>query len=355
VWTIDAASLPDLERGASLLGSGGGGQTPMFRMLAELTLTKRGPVTVLEPDDAPTGAMVTHVGLVGSITAFAEKPMGGAEFSSAFRDLSTIRTDLDLVAGYEGAGANAFTGILVAAELGIPLLDVDGMGRALPRLDQTAYAAAGLSMSPFTLVDSTGNTTRIDTGSCAEAERLLRAITAQMGGWAAFAGYRLPVREARRRGVRGSLRRALELGAAFRPRADLGLARVLAETGGRRLGSGRIVEVQWRRSANVGRGSVTVRIPEDGRHLRVEMQSEFLLVIDDGVPVASTPDVICLLDQRTMLPVQAEGVTAGSEVHVVALAAPARWLEPDALALVCPRAFGYSIDYVGDHAGDVEP
>jgi DUF917 family protein len=345
VWSIDVDSLPDLERGASLLGSGGGGHTFLFRMLAERALAAHGAVTVIDSDEAPAEAVVIHVGLVGAVTAFAEKPMAGDEFSRAFQSLAPS-AGTRLVAGYEGAAANAFTGILVAAEMGSPLLDVDGMGRALPRLDQTTYAAAGLPMSPFTLVDTTGNIACFDTGASSEAERLLRANTVLMGGWAAFAGYRLSVGQACERGVHGSLRRAIELGAAFRLRADSDLPTVLASTGGRHLASGRIVEVEWRRDATFGRGTATLRIPEDERRLRIEMQSEFLLVIDDGVPVASTPDVICLLDQRTMLPFQAEGVFAGAEVHVVAFDAPARWLEPDALALVSPRAFGYAVDYV---------
>ncbi|GAA2998685.1 DUF917 domain-containing protein [Actinokineospora diospyrosa] len=343
MWTIDRETLPALELGAALLGSGGGGQTTLFRMLAERALQQHGPVTVLSPGEAPDDVTVIHIGLVGAITAFAEKPMGGGEFTHAFASLVSDQGGPHLVAGYEGAGANAFAGILVAAETGTPLLDVSGMGRALPRLDQTTYTAAGLSMSPFSLIDTSGTLVRIDTGPPSEAERLLRANTALLGGWASFAGYRLPIAQVRQHGVAGTLRAATDLGTAL---LEVNSSAKPPVDGARHLASGRVIEVEWRHGSSFGAGSLTLRTADDQRALRVEMQSEFLVVIDDGIPVATTPDIICLLDQRSLRPIQAERASVGSEVHVLALAAPARWLEEDALPLVNPRAFGYSLDYV---------
>ncbi|GAA3034350.1 DUF917 domain-containing protein [Actinokineospora globicatena] len=343
MWTIDRETLPALELGAALLGSGGGGQTTLFRVLAEQAVRDHGPVTVIDPSEAPDDVTVVHVGLVGAITAFAEKPMGGGEFTHAFTSLVPTGGGPHLVAGYEGAGANAFAGILVAAETGTPLLDVSGMGRALPRLDQTTYTAAGLSMSPFALIDTSGTLVRIDTDTPSEAERLLRANTALLGGWAGFAGYRLPIARVRQHGVAGTLRAATDLGTALLE-VD---STAKSVTGARHLASGRVIEVEWRHGSSFGAGSLTLRTADDQRVLRIEMQSEFLVVIDDGIPVATTPDIICLLDQRSLRPIQAERVSVGSEVHVLTLGAPARWLEEDALPLVDPRAFGYSLDYVG--------
>ncbi|GLW90367.1 DUF917 domain-containing protein [Actinokineospora globicatena] len=343
MWTIDRETLPALELGAALLGSGGGGQTTLFRVLAEQAVREQGPVTVIDPSEAPDDVTVVHVGLVGAITAFAEKPLGGGEFTHAFTSLVPTGGGPHLVAGYEGAGANAFAGILVAAETGTPLLDVSGMGRALPRLDQTTYTAAGLSMSPFALIDTSGTLVRIDTATPSEAERLLRANTALLGGWASFAGYRLPIAQVRQHGVAGTLRAATDLGTALLE-VD---STAKSVTGARHLASGRVIEVEWRHGSSFGAGSLTLRTADDQRVLRVEMQSEFLVVIDDGIPVATTPDIICLLDQRSLRPIQAERASVGSEVHVLTLGAPARWLEEDALPLVDPRAFGYSLDYVG--------
>ena len=346
MWSIDSAQLTALELGAAMLGSGGGGQTTLFRILAERSLASHGPVEVMDPSEAPDSSTVIHVGLVGAVTAFEEKPMGGGEFTAAFKSLVGSGPGPDLVAGYEGAGANAFAGILVAAETGTPLIDVSGMGRGLPRLDQTTYAAAGLGMSPFALIDTNGTLVRVDTATSSESERLLRANMAPLGGWAAFAGYRLPIAQVRQDGVQGTLRAATELGAALMQTSAVPYGAPPPIAGARHLGSGRIIEVEWRHSSSFGVGSLAVRASDDEHLLRVEMQSEFLVVIDDGVPVATTPDIICMLDQRTLHPIQAERASVGSQVHVLALGAPARWLEADALPLANPSAFGYSIDYV---------
>jgi DUF917 family protein len=341
VWTIDKGALASIELGAALLGSGGGGQTTLFRMLAEGCLSEGGDVEVLTPFDAPDDGHVIHVGLVGAVTAFAEKPLGGNEFAEAFTSLATDREARYLVASYEGAGANAFAGLIVASAMGLPLLDVSGMGRALPRLDQTTYTAAGLGMAPFSLIDTAGNRIEITNGPAADAERLLRANTALMGGWAAFAGYVLSVEIVRRHGVVGSLRRAFDLGLALSERGVEGLVQSELDEPARDLGSGRIAEVEWRRRGSLDVGSLTINTGHHGHTLRVEMQAEFLMVISDGAIVAHTPEIICLLDRRSHQPIQAERVSPGLEVQVLAIPAPHEWLRDDKARLIDPTAFGY--------------
>ena len=55
-WTLTAADLPDLARGATLLGTGGGGDPYIGQMLVARVLGDRG-ITILDPDDlaAPIG------------------------------------------------------------------------------------------------------------------------------------------------------------------------------------------------------------------------------------------------------------------------------------------------------------
>jgi DUF917 family protein len=76
--------------------------------------------------------------------------------------------------------------------------------------------------------------------------------------------------------------------------------------------------------------------------LRIETRNEFLLVLDRGQVVAAAPDIICVLDQRTMTPLLTERVVPGNEVDVLVYPAPARWTEPRFAHLVSPEAFGYT-------------
>jgi DUF917 family protein len=123
-----------------------------------------------------------------------------------------------------------------------------------------------------------------------------------------------------------------------------------AALGGRLAGTGRVVEVNRRPS---GRGTVTV-LDHGGAVLRVEMENEYQVVFRDGVPVASTPDVLCLLESRTGAPIACHKIRPGHRVEVVQLASPALWRRPDRLAQVSPAAFGIEIPPCLLDAGDAD-
>ncbi len=75
-------------------------------------------------------------------------------------------------------------------------------------------------------------------------------------------------------------------------------------------------------------------------------QNEMLLASIDGVPVASTPDLIMVLDSETGEPITTETLRFGQRVRVVSAPADERWHSPGGIELAGPRYFGYDIDPV---------
>ena len=57
-WTIDVDDLPDLARGAALLGTGGGGDPLIGMLLVKAAIEEHGPVTVLDPSEVPIGTLL---------------------------------------------------------------------------------------------------------------------------------------------------------------------------------------------------------------------------------------------------------------------------------------------------------
>ena len=51
----------------------------------------------------------------------------------------------------EAGGLNSTTPFVVAAQLGIPLVDADGMGRAFPEIQMIIATMHGVSATPMTL------------------------------------------------------------------------------------------------------------------------------------------------------------------------------------------------------------
>ena len=336
---LTAADLGALERGARLLGSGGGGDPALFALLAREALGARG-VRLVDPAALPADGLVIAAAMLGSPAITAELLPQGEEFVRAFRGLERyLGRRAVAVMGLEHAGVNAFPPIVVAAALDLPLLDLDGMGRAYPRLDHTVLHARGAPAGPVVHAGVTGELVVIDVPDAVRAEALARASLAALGGWSGHAGYPVTVAEAARCALHGTLARALALGAAAEGARDP--ADLARRTGGRVLGRGRVIAVE--RSDDRGpRGTVLVDpFPARGATLRIELQTEYLLATEDGRVVAATPDPIVVVDGHTLVPIGCEEVRRGNDVAVLSLPADPAWREPAALALAGPEAFGY--------------
>lgn len=65
-WELALDQLPDLARGAALLGSGGGGDPYVGRLMVEQALRGGGHVRVLAIDEVPDGALVISTAMMGA-------------------------------------------------------------------------------------------------------------------------------------------------------------------------------------------------------------------------------------------------------------------------------------------------
>ena len=83
-----------------------------------------------------------------------------------------------------------------------------------------------------------------------------------------------------------------------------------------------------------------------GRNAYVEFQNENLTAVVDGQIMATTPDLICLVDTETFTPVPTDALKYGKRVLAVGLPCFPLWRTPEGLALVGPRYFGVDTDYI---------
>ena len=78
-----------LARGAAILGTGGGGDPYIGRLLAEAAVRAHGPVPVVAVDDLPDDAVVLNVAMIGAPTVMVEKLPSAGQFAEAIRSLAT--------------------------------------------------------------------------------------------------------------------------------------------------------------------------------------------------------------------------------------------------------------------------
>jgi uncharacterized protein len=345
---IGEDDLEALARGAAVLGTGGGGDPYVGRLLAAQALREFGPVPLVSVADLPDDAQVFPVAMMGAPTVMVEKTPSteriGATVATLAEHLGVPPTHIACI---EAGGLNSTFPLVAAAQLGLPVVDGDGMGRAFPELQMVLPTLAGIACTPMSIADEKGNVGVLHAVDNHAAEALARSLTITMGCSAIISNYVMTGAEAREALVPGTLSLCTRIGHRVEQvRAQHGdpVAAVAAELGGRVLHTGKVVDVARRTVTGFARGTAVVSGPAGD--LVLEFQNEHLMAVRDGVVQVTTPDLIVVLDTDTGEPVTTEALRFGHRVTVVAAPTDERWHSPGGIALVGPRYFGYDTDPV---------
>lgn len=349
---IGEGHLDDVAIGAAVLGTGGGGNPYLGALLAKQEIREYGSVELVTVDEVADDALVVPTAGMGAPTVGVEKLPRGDEHVRALQALeSFLGRPVTHTVSIEAGGSNSTVPFRVAARLGIPVVDADGMGRAFPEIQMVTPTVYGISATPMALADEKGNIAIIDTIDNHWAERFSRSITIDMGCVADIALYPLSGGQLKQAMIPGTISLAEELGRLIRQtRAAHGdpIAAMVSRLDGYRLFDGKISDVQRRTEGGFAKGQARIEGagPDTGSTLVVCFQNEHLVAIRDGQVVASAPDLIIVLDAETGVPITTEQLRYGFRVSVIAAVCDFRWRTGPGLALVGPRAFGYDFEYI---------
>ena len=86
---ISADALDDIARGAAVLGTGGGGDPYIGKLMAQGTLRRCGDVDLLDPMELADDDIVVPSAMMGAPTVMVEKIPRGEEIVTAFKALRT--------------------------------------------------------------------------------------------------------------------------------------------------------------------------------------------------------------------------------------------------------------------------
>jgi len=289
---LDEPALRALARGCAVLGTGGGGDSRIGLLQAMQAVQEFGPTELVDLDELPSDVLIMPCGVIGAPTVAIEKIGNGNE------------------------------GVVLRDHL------------------------AGISPSPYLMTDERGNVIVLRPISGAWLERLARAAAVEFGGSAVAAEYAMTAEQARGATVRGTVSLAIKIGEAMAAAADP-VAALIAATGGFTLVSGKVTDVERRTTKGFVRGSVVIEgLGDDaGRLLRLELQNENLVALEQGTVRASVPDLISVLDSETADAIATERVKYGQRVTVIAMACDPIWRTLPGLQMAGPHAFGYDFDY----------
>jgi uncharacterized protein len=344
-------NIEDLALGAAVLGTGGGGDPYIGRLLAIAAIRKYGPVKMLTLDEIGDDDLVVPAAMMGAPTVMVEKIPNGREIVAAFKALAGyLGRPITAVMSIEAGGLNSIMPVSVAAEMGLPLVDCDGMGRAFPEIQMVTHTIFGVSATPMAMADEKGNSALINTIDNRWTERLSRSITVDMGGSALIALYAATGKQLKDLAVRGTMTYAEEIGKTVRRARQEETNPVDAVrriTDGFLTFKGKVVDLKRRTIGGFARGEAILEGIDEfsGSEMAIKFQNEHLVAMRDGQYLVTVPDLIAVLDVDTGEPITTEGLRYGFRVAVIGMPCDARWRTPKGLELVGPRYFGYDTDY----------
>ena len=352
---LDETHLHDIATGAAVLGTGGGGNPYIGYLIGREAVRRNGPIELLSVDELVSrfddDALVVPTAMMGAPTVHVEKLPGHLDYSPGFRAIEQhFGKPVVAIMPVEIGGSNSMIPLAAAAQMGLPVVDADAMGRAFPEIQMATFTLHDVPATPMYVADEKGNYAILHTIDNLWTERMARALTVQFGARALTADFAVTVSQVRETTIRDTITLAEKIGRTIREaqaaNSDI-VAAVVAATGATPLFTGKVVDVERRTSAGFARGTVTIAASNSSSAapLKIDFQNEFLIAAQGDSVLAMTPDLITMLDAESGAPVTTEALRYGLRVSVLGLPCDPVWRTPGGIDLVGPRYFGYDFDY----------
>ncbi len=361
--TLTETDLEDALVGSSYLGTGGGGSLARARELiakdlaAGLTFSMI-PVTALSDTDrvaCPYGLASladTSADMQARLDALenpVEEPVQAA-FETLEKHIS--QKFAGVIMGEIGPLSLA-EGLSIAARLGVPALDADTVGRAVPEINQHSVKVAGIPLTPIGAATPFGDELVVGKlGDPTRAEDILRSI-AVVSRVCGVTDSPITGAQAKQPGtlVTDSLTLARSIGKAVRDAKAAGsdsIEAARAAGDGYLLFTGTVSDFDWRDEDGFLVGEVSISGTGDfaGQSFVSDVKNEHLVARRDGAVVASCPDLVSIVDLATADGVNNPDYERGQEVAVLGFRCDPLWRSEAGLAVFSPRYFGYDLDYV---------
>lgn len=348
---IGKEEIENIALGAAVLGTGGGGDPYVGKLMAQLAVEKYGPVTLLSPEEIDDDAWVVSISGMGAPSVTVEKIPSTNEITGTFEAIQKYAgKDFAAVYPYEVGGLNSLIPIVLGALKGIPVVDVDGMGRAFPEVQMVTFCLDGLQSAPMAMSDDKGNSLILNGIDSVWNERIGRQALDVMGGSVTVCDFMMQGRDLKRAGIHGTLTLAENIGKTIHEVRHVGenpVQALVKKLGGVHLFSGKVTHLERRTTEGFAKGEVKLDGIDQclGQTARLDFKNEFLIATVGEEVVATTPDLISVLDFETGLPITTEGLRYGNRIAVIGLSCNEKWRTEKGIETVGPRYFGYDLDY----------
>jgi len=360
---IDKEAISEITLGASILATGGGGDPEIGLLWTYKVIDEGKEILMVDPMDVPDDIQTASTACLGAAIVLTEKPPSGEVLNLAMGRLERyLGRPIQATIPLECGGVNSPVAYAAAGELGVPVIDVDGMNRAFPELQMTSWVTHGVHSSPTVSVDNRNNVTVIDTGDDdVLAETLARRVAMAYGGISWIATYPLTGKQVKETSILYSQSIAWAVGrAVMRGRREhldpieelLKSLKKERNVEGFRVFSGKIVDINRDFGSETNKGFTLGSVTVDGidtyksQTASLDFQNEWLNLRIDGKVLCLPPDLIAILDSETGEPIRTDIMKYGYRGTIVLIPAHERMRTVKGIEMFGPRHFGYDLDYV---------
>ena len=366
VRTLSEQELVDMMLGASIQASRSSNTAPTVARIKE-ALAAGKTVKMISLEDVPdnwTTISESGVGGGGAWQYVIERTRqqklptirnqtGEATVLAAKALSKYIGKSFNAVVRTEADGAT-ISGLLLAADLGVPIVDGCLSGRARPEVEQQIPWIVGIPASPAAYVTRWGDTVIIDhAADDYRVEDIARALAVGSGGGVSGVMNPMSAADAKRGVIPGALTQAILLGRAVREAVAQGkdpIPAILNVVHGYKLFHGIVQRDEtWGERGFTWSNVILEGIKEDEGHTyKISVKNENVATWLDGVPDAMAPDFIQNLEPSGDAHA-GPGLGAyrvGAEIIMIGWATDPRFRSAKGIEVFGPRHFGFDFDYV---------
>jgi len=350
--------------GSTWLGTGGGGT--LEEALSELKATIEEGLSPgwIPIDSIPDDVWTVTVGVHGPITPLSNETIEeltalGLKGGETNEWIGESVKELAAFIGHEigclvtcemgpGAIAEALT---VGARLGIPVVDGDYAGRAVPEELQMTYCLYNKLKLLFASSDPWGNIAIVKRAVNPHMlERMAKMLAVASFGGTAVASTPLPASEMKAIVVRNTLTKCLDIGRTLRVALEIGddhIDAALEIVGGWRLFEGEVVgfEIDDRDGYTFGKSQVQGTGNYLGQRLDVWFKNENHISWLNNTPYVCSPDLLTLVYKDDGRGVHNSEIKQGDEVIAIGISGLEGFRTEQGLKLAGPKHFGFDIEY----------
>jgi len=345
-------NMLDIINGSGLLGSGGGGSIKSGLMLAEQIKALNIEPILITFDELKGSEKIATVAGMGAPTAMLEKCFDIESINALELLERTIGSKIDCLIPVETGAFNTMVPIYAGAKKGLPILDADGAGRAVPELEMLMFHFYDIPPSPFAIADKKSNAAIVYTENSYDCENIARNVISALGMSGGIASYVMDGNMCKQAMIPSTVSIAEKIGVTIREAIENNndfVKLLIDQFNGYELIRGRVQDmtIQTKEGFDFGRYIVQGSGKCKGSALTMEYKNENMIAKKNGQMVAMVPDLICTISVGGQALTNVD-LEEGMEIVVLAFPCHAKWRELNGYKVFkhVIEKLGYDGDYV---------